>query len=180
MIRDIEIYPKKILKTKSENIVNINGEIKTLTEDMLETMYKAPGVGLASNQVGVPLRVVVVDMGHDEERGKSPLILINPVIVEREGEIEWEEGCLSVPSMTAVVKRNNKVLVKAYDLNEKELNIEAEEFLAVVLQHEIDHLDGILYFDRLSRLKKKMFLKKYKKYLEKEVNEDLARKIRAK
>jgi len=178
MVRDIVIHPDKVLKTKSEEIQNINSDIVKLADDMLETMYKAPGVGLAANQVGVALRMVVIDTGHDDERGKNPIVLINPVIIENDGLIEWEEGCLSVPGMSANVKRNNSVVVKAIDLDEKEFTIEAEEFLAVVLQHELDHLDGILYFDRLSRLKRNIFLKKYKKYIESEIDETLARKIK--
>ena len=180
MEKKVFIYPEKILREKATDILNIDSNIKKLAEDMLDTMYKAPGIGLASNQIGIPLRIVVIDIGHDDERGKNPFVLINPVVVEREGEIEWEEGCLSVPDMNAVVKRSNRVIVKAYDLNEHEVSIEGEELLAVVLQHEIDHLDGILYFDHLSKIKKKFFIKKYKKFVESEINTDLAKKIKVK
>ena len=175
---EIKIYPEKVLREKSNEIRNIDGYIDSLTKDMLDTMYKAPGIGLAANQVGVALRIIVVDVAPREERGKSPLILLNPIIVEREGEIIWEEGCLSVPGMTAEVKRNQKVLVKGFDLNEKEITIEAEDLFAVVLQHEIDHLDGTLYFDRLSRLKREFFLKKYRKYLMENISQELSRKVR--
>lgn len=176
---DIKVYPEKILRETAREIENINGEINTLANDMLETMYKAPGIGLAANQVGVDLRIIVVDVAPKEERGKNPLILINPEIVEREGEVIWEEGCLSVPGMSAEVKRSYKVVVKGYDLKEHELTIEAEELFAVVLQHEIDHLNGTLYFDHLSRLKKQFFLKNYRKYLLNKGNEELAKRIKA-
>ncbi len=175
---DIKIYPEKILRTRSRPIENITGEINALAQDMLETMYEAPGIGLAANQVGVDLRLIVVDVAPKEERGKNPLIIINPEIVEGEGDIVWEEGCLSVPGMTADVKRNYRVVVRGYDLQEREIEIEAEELFAVVLQHEIDHLDGTLYFDHLSRLKKEFFLKNYRKYLESHVSKEMARRVK--
>lgn len=177
-VREIKIYPDKILRQEAREIENIDSSINDLARDMLETMYKAPGIGLAANQVGVDLRLIVVDVAPREDRGKNPIILVNPVIVEREGEIVWEEGCLSVPGMNAEVERNYRVLVKGFDLNEREVTIEGEELLAVVLQHEIDHLNGVLYFDQLSRLKKEFFLKSYRKYLREHVDTEKSKRIR--
>ncbi len=175
---DIKIYPESILRAKAKEITNIDDSIKSLADNMLETMYEAPGIGLAANQVGVDLRLIVVDVAPKEERGKSPIVLINPIITESEGEITWEEGCLSVPGMTAEIKRNFRVVVKGFDLLEREITVEAEELFAVVLQHEIDHLDGTLYFDHLSRLKKEFFLKNYKKYLETHIDSKIAKRVR--
>ena len=127
-------------------------------------MYAAPGVGLAATQVGVAQRVIVLDV-HDEqeEPGKRLLKLVNPEIVEREGEVLWEEGCLSVPDFTAPVKRAKRIVVRAWTPDEKEVSIEADELLAVALQHEIDHLEGKLFLDRLSRLKRDLYKARRKK-----------------
>src|SRR5436309_648390 len=132
--------------------------VARLIEDMTETMYAAPGVGLAATQVGVSQRVIVLDV-HDEDEapGKRLLKLINPEIVEREGTIVWEEGCLSVPDLTAPVTRARRVLVRAWTPEEQEVEVEGEELLAVALQHEIDHLEGKLFLDRLSRLKRDLY-----------------------
>src|SRR5207237_3195986 len=132
--------------------------------DLAETMYAAPGVGLAATQVGVGQRVIVLDVRNDDERpGTRLLKLINPVIVEREGEVTWEEGCLSVPELTAPVKRARRVLIRAWTPEQKEVQVEAEELLAVALQHEIDHLDGKLFLDRLSRLKRDLYRARQRK-----------------
>jgi peptide deformylase len=157
-IRPILQFPNPVLKKRATEVENLTGDVAQLIEDMTETMYAAPGVGLAATQVGVGQRVIVLDI-HDEkdEPGKRLLKLVNPEIVERHGEILWEEGCLSVPDLTAPVKRARRVLVRAWTLEERELEIEAEELLAVALQHEIDHLEGKLFLDRLSRLKRDLY-----------------------
>jgi peptide deformylase len=154
----IRTYPDPALKRPASAVENITGEVAQLAADMAETMYAAPGVGLAAPQVGVPQRVIVLDV-HDEETpsGKHLLKLINPVIAAREGEIVWEEGCLSVPEFTAPVRRAKRVLVRAWTPEEREIEIEGEDLLAVALQHEIDHLDGKLFLDRLSRLKRDLY-----------------------
>jgi peptide deformylase len=152
------------LKKTSVDIANIDGQVHQLAEDMVETMYAAPGVGLAAPQVGVAERLIVLDVD-SENPGKNLLKLINPVIAEREGEIVWEEGCLSVVDYTAEVKRSAKVLVRAWTPDQKEIAIEAEDLLAVALQHEIDHLDGKLFIDRLSSLKRDLYKRKLKKAL---------------
>jgi peptide deformylase len=157
-LRPILQYPSPILKQAARPVTNIAGEVMQLIEDMTETMYAAPGVGLAAPQVGVGQRVLVLDLRtEDEQPGARLMKLVNPEIAEREGEIVWEEGCLSVPDLTAPVKRARRVLVRAWTPEEKQIEVEAEELLAVVLQHEIDHLDGKLFLDRLSRLKRDLY-----------------------
>jgi peptide deformylase len=142
-LRPILKYPDPVLREPATPVTNIGGDIAQLVEDLAETMYAAPGVGLAATQVGVGQRVIVLDVhGADEEPGRRLLKLINPEVTEREGELVWEEGCLSVPELTAPVKRARRVLVRAWTPEEKEIQIEAEELLAVALQHEIDHLEG--------------------------------------
>jgi peptide deformylase len=163
-LRKILQFPDPALKDPALPVANIDGEVATLVDDMAETMYAAPGVGLAATQVGVGQRIIVLDIrGEDEEPGKRLMKLINPEIVERDGEIVWEEGCLSVPELTAPVKRARRVLVRAWTPEQRELQIEAEELLAVALQHEIDHLEGRLFLDHLSRLKRDLYRARRKK-----------------
>ena len=161
---DILKYPEPVLRTAGEPIKNITGETAKLVADLLETMYAAPGVGLAAPQVGVSQRVIVLDLDH-ENPGKQVYKLINPVITQAEGEIVWEEGCLSVVDFTAEVRRAASVQVVAYDESEKEIKIDAEGLFAVALQHEIDHLDGKLFIDRISRLKRDLYTRRRKKML---------------
>ena len=159
-VREIKKYPDKVLKEKTQLVTDCNAELDKLVDDMIETMYAAPGVGLAANQVGVSKQVAVIDVSVRDE--KSPLIvLLNPEIVHREGVIEAEEGCLSVPDYTAVLKRAMKVCVKGLDRNGRPVEIEAEGLLARALQHEIDHLNGILFVDRMGRIRKEFFKKRY-------------------
>lgn len=159
-VREIKKYPDKVLKEKTQLVTDCNAELDKLVDDMIETMYAAPGVGLAANQVGVSRQVAVIDVSVRDE--KSPLIvLLNPEIVHREGVIEAEEGCLSVPDYTAVLKRAMKVCVKGLDRNGRPVEIEAEGLLARALQHEIDHLNGILFVDRMGRIRKEFFKKRY-------------------
>jgi len=163
-LRKILTYPASELKHPAHAVKNIDATIDELVQDMVETMYAAPGVGLAATQVGAPERVLVLDVNH-EEPGKQLIKLINPVIVEREGSIVWEEGCLSVVDYTAEVTRSKHVLVKGWTTDEKEIEIEGDGLLAVALQHEIDHLDGKLFIDRISRLKRDLYKRKVKKWL---------------
>jgi len=153
-LRQILEYPNPLLKKRAAPVAAIGGEVVTLIEDLAETMYAAPGVGLAATQVGVGQRVIVLDIHREDEA---------PEIAEREGEVVWEEGCLSVPGLTAPVKRARRVLVRAWTPAEREVQVEAEELLAVVLQHEIDHLDGRLFLDRLSRLKRDLYRARQRK-----------------
>ena len=159
-------YPDKILAQKCEEVKEVNDDIRKLLDDMLETMYNDRGVGLAAPQIGVAKRIIVVDDKATEEGkgGNNPMFMVNPVIIEKSDEmILFNEGCLSVPGQCAEVERYQGVKVKYLDYNGKEQIIEAEDYLAVILQHEIDHLDGVLYIDKISRLKRNMILKKLKK-----------------
>jgi len=157
-------YPDPLLREPAKPVRDIDARIATAVENLAETMYAAPGVGLAATQVGIPERIIVLDVhGPDETPGARLLKLINPEITEREGEIVWEEGCLSVPDLTAPVKRARRVLVRAWTTEETEVQIEAEDLLAVALQHEIDHLEGTLFLDHLSRLKRDFYRARQRK-----------------
>jgi peptide deformylase len=163
-ILEILKYPDPLLHKIAAPVKNITATTAQLINDMLDTMYAAPGVGLAAPQVGASQRIVVMDVDHEHPR-KQVYKLINPAITRAEGEIIWEEGCLSVVDFTAEVRRAAQVEVVALDENEKELKIEAEGLLAVALQHEIDHLDGKLFIDRISRLKRDLYTRRRKKML---------------
>ncbi len=164
MIRPILKYGAPELQTKSTSIDRVDEEIKTLAQDMLETMYAAPGIGLAAPQVGVNLRLIVLDISGGEETGHQ-MILTNPEVTEQEGTQEAEEGCLSVPGFTALVERPSRVHVIGQDLEGSPLEIDAEGLLARALCHEIDHLDGILYLNRLSALKRDLIKRKIRKLI---------------
>lgn len=167
-------YPDPILKKKAEKVAMVDDELRQFMDDMLETMYSAVGVGLAAPQVGVSKRIVVIDISHEEEK-VEPLYLVNPEIIwKSEDKICGEEGCLSVPEQRAEVERHASVKIRYTDYNGEEQERLIEDFLAIVVQHELDHLDGILYIDRISRLKRQMLLKKLQKLREEE-NEEKAR-----
>jgi peptide deformylase len=163
-ILEVLKYPDPRLSMMARPLENINGDVVRLVDDMVETMYAAPGVGLAANQVGALQRVIVLDVDHENPQ-KNVYKLINPAITRSEGEILWEEGCLSVVDFTAEVRRAARVEVVALDPDEKEVKIEAEGLFAVALQHEIDHLDGKLFIDRISRLKRDLYTRKRKKMI---------------
>lgn len=165
-IRDIVLFPNKILTKKCRPVEGVDSEVRELVDDMIETMYDAPGVGLAAPQVGVPQRITVIDTSAGEEEGELH-VFINPEIIEREGVIRWEEGCLSIPGVYENVDRSARVVVRALDRDGEPFELEATELLSVCIQHEIDHLDGVLFLDHLSRLKRRIVLKKYKKQLAK-------------
>lgn len=177
-LRKILKYPDPFLRTKCADVEEIDGEVLQLLDDMAETMYDAPGVGLAAPQVGVDMRIIVVDISprqkdgeEDEEieyEGPGLLELINPEITFSGGEIVGEEGCLSIPGFVSDVKRKNRIVLEGYNREGELLEIEAEELLSRVFQHEIDHLDGILFIDRLSRLKRELLKKKIDKAFGKE------------
>lgn len=163
-ILKIVTIPDPILRKKLRPVKNINKKMVQLAHDMLETMYDAPGVGLAANQVGLDYQLAVIDATRTpEEKGKNPLILFNPKLLEKKGSVTNDEGCLSVPGVYDNVTRAQKVKVSYQDENGKEKIIEANGLLAQALQHEIDHLNGNLYIDLLSSLKRSLILKKYKK-----------------
>ncbi len=165
MIRTILTYPNPELKKKSVPITVINDSVRELIRDMAETMYDAPGVGLAAPQIGVHQRVIVIDISGKDEP-PNLIVAINPVIVHAEGEAYEEEGCLSVPKYAANVRRHARVIVKALDPDGAEKTWKAEDLLAIAFQHEIDHLDGILFVDHLSVLKRELFQRKARKAAE--------------
>ncbi|MBW1730040.1 MAG: peptide deformylase [Deltaproteobacteria bacterium] len=164
----IHTYPDPVLRAKAKPITDINGDIKALTDNMLHTMYGAPGIGLAANQVGSLDRVIVFDLKPKDKGNREPYILINPEIVEREGEVKSEEACLSVIDYSAEVRRSAEVLVRGVDINGKPVEIEADDLLAICLQHEIDHLNGVLFIDHISSLKRALYKKRLKKILNRE------------
>jgi len=166
VVLKIERYPAKILKKVAKPVEEVTPEITKLLDDMVETMYAAPGVGLAAPQVGQSVRCIVVDVGIEQPDGtmQSNLMqLVNPEITEAEGEIEWEEGCLSVPDFTIKVKRAAKIHLKALDKEGNPIEMDIDDFLAVAIQHEIDHLDGKLLIDHVSRLKRELYVKEQRK-----------------
>ena len=174
-LRDVLKFPDERLRRVSEPIDEITDEIRELARDMLEVMYDEPGIGLAAPQVDAPVRLVVVDTDWTEEDAeRNPLVLVNPEIVEASGKITWNEGCLSVPDFEAEVERAERVRLQAQDLDGKEIEIEAEGLQAVCFQHEIDHLDGVLFIDRISRLKRNRYTERRKKQLRREREEEEA------
>jgi peptide deformylase len=182
-VRDVLIWPNPALLKKSEKVEVIDDSIRALVKDMFDTMYDYEGVGLAAPQIGVHKRVVVVDIrSYEREQdgkpvdvpsGEEPLVLINPEFSNKAGELEWEEGCLSVPGEVGNVTRAAKCTVKFLDLDGKEHTLVAEGLKAVALQHECDHLEGKLFVDYLSRLKREVIKKKMIKLI-KEREEEAA------
>jgi peptide deformylase len=174
-IRDILSIPDKRLRLKSEPVKAIDAEVRKLVEDMFETMYAAPGIGLAAIQIGVATRVVTMDLAGKEET-PEPKVFINPEIVSAsETKSVYEEGCLSIPEYYEEVERPQKVKVKYLDLDGKEHEVEADGLLATCLQHEIDHLNGVLFIDYISKLKRDMVMKKFTKAAKKGVAPSLAK-----
>jgi peptide deformylase len=161
-IRPICTFPDQVLKTPAEEVTDINGDIQSLIDDMGTTMYAAPGLGLAANQVGELRRVIVFDVS-PKEGPKDLQVIINPCITECEGELIHNEGCLSVLDFSADVRRHSRVCVTGVDRHGTPGEVEAEGLKAVVLQHEIDHLNGILFIDRISNLKRGLYVRKLKK-----------------
>jgi len=165
-VLEIQTYPAPVLKEKAKPVAAIDSEIQCLIDDMADTMYHAPGIGLAANQVGALHRVIVFDITPKEE-GRNLNVLINPEIVAAEGELVHPEACLSVLDYSCDVRRKACVTVTGLDREGKPVCIEAKDLLAVVLQHEIDHLDGILFIDRISRLKRSLYKRQLQKNLKK-------------
>jgi peptide deformylase len=162
-IRPILILPDPRLRLVSEPVKSIDGEVQKLVDDMFETMYDAPGVGLAAIQVGVPKRVITADLAKKDEP-RSPQVFINPEVVSRSTELStYEEGCLSIPEIHEDVERPAQVRVRYLDRDGKPHEVDAEGLLATCLQHEIDHLNGVLFIDHLSKLKRDRIVKKFTK-----------------
>ena len=167
--RKIIIEPDTILRKKSEILEKVDNELRNLMDDMLETMYAAPGIGLAAVQVGILKRLIVIDISKDKEK-KNPLFLINPEIVSKSNKTTiYEEGCLSLPGYFAEIERPAECKIKYLDYDGKKSEMDANGLLATCIQHEIDHLNGILFIDYLSKLKKDMIIKKLVKH-KKELN----------
>jgi peptide deformylase len=161
-VRDIVIYPDEVLATPGQRVEEITPELRELVSDMIETMYAAPGVGLAAQQVGVALQVAVVDVSVGEEPDQL-LVLINPEIVAESGSQVDEEGCLSFPGITEMVERPMNVTLRAWDLEGEEYEVESEGFLARAFCHELDHLNGVLFTERMSSLKRQFVRRKIRK-----------------
>ena len=186
-IRKILTEPNKILREKSFRVENVNKDIQQLMDDMLETLYAAPGIGLAAIQVGVSKRVIVMDISrsrndigsdkddinkNEDKKSKNPMYFVNPEIIwKSEDKFTYEEGCLSLPNQFAEIDRPKQCHIKYLDYNGDPQELKAEGLLATCIQHEIDHLEGILFIDHLSKLKKEMIIKK----LSKQKNEDVER-----
>jgi len=161
-IREILEYPDPRLREMAKPVPEVTAEIKKLTEDMAETMYAAPGVGLAAPQIGVSLRIFVIDIAAEDEPSELR-VFINPEIFDTEGTQTWNEGCLSFPGVSEEIKRAERVRVRALDANGKPFELEADGLLAVAIQHETDHLNGVLMIDKVSALKKRIMSKKLAK-----------------
>lgn len=165
MIRTILTYPDPELKKKSAVVTIITDSVRGLVQDMADTMYAAPGIGLAAPQIGIHQRVIVIDISGKNEP-PDLIVAINPTIIHAEGETYEEEGCLSVPDYAANVRRHARVIVKALGIDGVEYIWKAEDLLAIAFQHEIDHLEGILFVDHLSALKRELFQRKVRKAAE--------------
>ena len=162
-VKTILTEPNKLLRQISVTVEKVGDDERNLMDDMLDTMYAAPGIGLAAIQIGIPKRIIVMDIGRDKEK-KEPMYFINPVIKNKNSEKAiYEEGCLSVPDQFAEIERPSKCEVEYLDYNGKKQLLKADGLLATCIQHEMDHLEGILFIDYLSKLKKTMILKKLSK-----------------
>lgn len=164
-ILKIYTYPEPVLRKETEKVTAFDDNLSQLVADMGETMYDAPGIGLAAPQIGQSLKLIVVDTTKQSDGEKEFMAMVNPEIIDREGKQIDEEGCLSVPELTANVNRYKKITVSFQDLDGKPQELTTEDRFAVVLQHEIDHLNGILFLDHLSTLKRSLYKKKVKKWL---------------
>ncbi|MBX9990932.1 peptide deformylase [Phreatobacter oligotrophus] len=169
-LREIIVIPDPRLKLVSEPIATVDSEVRKLADDMLETMYEAPGIGLAAIQIAVPRRVVTIDLARKDEP-KQPVVLINPEIIWRSDELSiYEEGCLSIPEYYEEVERPAKCRIRYQDLDGKAQELDCEGLMATCVQHEIDHLNGVLFIDYLSRLKRERVMKKFAKAARREAH----------
>ena len=162
-VKPILTEPNKLLRQISKPVENVGNEERKLMDDMLDTMYAAPGIGLAAIQIGVPKRIIVMDISREEDK-KEPRYFVNPIIKNKNNETsKYEEGCLSVPDQFAEIERPNECEVEYLDYNGKKKLLKADGLLATCIQHEMDHLEGVLFIDYLSKLKKSMIIKKLSK-----------------
>jgi len=165
MVREVLVYPDPVLKQKAKPVAKVDDSIRELVKDMADTMYAEDGVGLAAIQVGVPKRILVVDASSRQE-GEGLRVFINPELVSAEGRTKYNEGCLSIPGESEEIERFSKIVVRALNEQGETFELEAEGLLSIALQHEMDHLDGVLFVDRLSSLKRGMIRKRMLKVVE--------------
>ncbi len=165
-LRPVLQFPDPRLKRVSEPVAEVTDELRTLAQDMCDVMYDEPGIGLAAPQLGEAVRLIVVDTEWTEDgQDRDPLVVVNPELTDPDGKIVWNEGCLSVPDFNADVERAERITLRGTDLDGNPIEERAEGLRAVCFQHEIDHLDGVLFIDRISRLKRSLYVKKRKKQL---------------
>lgn len=170
MERKVRTYPDPVLARKAVPVMEITDEIRTLAADMIETMYADKGIGLAAPQVGESVRLITIDLSGPEKR-EDPRVFVNPVLTNLEGEVDSEEGCLSVIGYRTTVTRAERLHLSATDLDGNPVEMDADDLMAICLQHEVDHLDGVLFIDKISKLKRTLYERKLKKWL-KEKKED--------
>jgi peptide deformylase len=169
-LKKIRYLGDPVLRQKSRSVEQVDSTYRELVDDMIETMYASKGIGLAAPQIGIPERVIVLDKDPGGDYGKGGFVIINPVILSTEGKDEMEEGCLSIPDIRDVVTRAEKVRVKGLDLEGNEIEIEATGLMAKVVQHEVDHINGLLFIDHLGPLKRGLHVRKWRK-IKKELEE---------
>jgi peptide deformylase len=162
-IREIRKYPDPVLRKKAAPVKIIDGDLRKLVDDMVDTMYAEPGVGLAAPQIGVSLRLLVTDITVGE-KPDSLIVLVNPKIVSASGRVIDEEGCLSIPDIRAEIPRAESVEIRGWDLNQQEVSVKGRGYLARAFQHEMDHLDGILIWDRMSKIQREVLKNEWKRY----------------
>ncbi len=168
---ELRTYPDPVLRETCTEVTLFDEKLEKLATDMLETMYFNDGLGLAAPQVGVSKRLLVLDVAPGEERGKNPIVLINPKIVDGEGTIEWDEGCLSLPDLNVVMARKAHIVVQAQNIKGEPIELPCDELLSVAVQHEMDHLEGKLLIDYLPPLKRRMVARDFRKKKEKELED---------
>ncbi|WP_028577847.1 peptide deformylase [Desulfomicrobium escambiense] len=171
MLRKVRTYPDPVLAAKAAPVTEITDEIRTLAADMIETMYADKGIGLAAPQVGESIRLITVDLSGPDKR-EDPLVFVNPVLSNLEGEVDSEEGCLSVVGYRTTVTRAERLHLSATDLNGNPVEMDADDLMAICLQHEVDHLNGVLFIDKISKLKRTLYERKLKKWLKEKKEKD--------
>lgn len=171
MLRKVRTYPDPVLAAKAAPVTEITDEIRTLAADMIETMYADKGIGLAAPQVGESIRLITVDLSGPDKR-EDPHVFVNPVLTNLEGEVESEEGCLSVVGYRTTVTRAERLHLSATDLDGNPVEMDADDLMAICLQHEVDHLNGVLFIDKISKLKRTLYERKLKKWLKEKKEKD--------
>jgi peptide deformylase len=171
MLRKVRTYPDPVLAAKAVPVTEITDEIRALAADMIETMYADKGIGLAAPQVGESIRLITVDLSGPDKR-EDPRVYVNPVLSNLEGEVESEEGCLSVVGYRTTVTRAERLHLSATDLDGNPVEMDADDLMAICLQHEVDHLNGVLFIDKISKLKRTLYERKLKKWLKEKKEKD--------